>query len=40
MQPIINAAIVYGIAAVIAMFVAVLIYGLFRILRVFTARKD
>jgi hypothetical protein len=39
MQSIINAAIVYGIAIVIAMFVAVLISGLFRALRFFTAKK-
>lgn len=39
MQPVIYAAIIYGIAAVIAMFVAVLISGLFRALKSFSSKK-
>ena len=40
MQPIVNAVIVYGIATVIAMSVAVLISALFRILRALRAGKE
>jgi hypothetical protein len=39
MQPVIYAAIIYGIATVIAISVAVLISGSFRVLRVFTTKK-
>ncbi|MDF9827142.1 hypothetical protein M2103_000771 [Ereboglobus sp. PH5-5] len=39
MQPVIYAAIIYGIAAVIAMLVAVLISVSFRALRIFTGKK-